>query len=127
MREMHEPDIVYEDQKAIEQAGRSEGVEGIDLLSTLRSGKQVEIKGVFRGGEIHALGSVFVKEAGSPGLSAGKVKIKVAEQSTVRILKVYPNTTVQVGGRFHTLDKEMKSVRVCLGPKGTLKVETFRV
>ena len=95
--------------------------------STLRSGKQVEVKGVFRGGEIHALGSVFVKEAGSPGLSAGKVKIRVAEQSSVRILKVYPETTVQVGGRSHTFDKEVKSVRVYLGPKGSLKVETFRV
>ncbi|MGE5585456.1 MAG: DUF342 domain-containing protein [Bacillota bacterium] len=95
--------------------------------STLRSGKQVEVKGVFRGGEIYALGSVFVKEAGSPGLSAGKVKIRVAEQSSVRILKVYPETTVQVGGRSHTLDREADSVRVYLGPKGNLKVETSRV
>ncbi|MDI7247914.1 MAG: FapA family protein, partial [Bacillota bacterium] len=95
--------------------------------STLRSGKQVEVKGVFRGGEIYALGSVFVKEAGSPGLSAGEVKIRVAEQSSVRILKVYPETAVQVGGRSHTFDKEVDSVRVYLGPKGNLKVETFRV
>ncbi|MGE5587959.1 MAG: flagellar assembly protein A [Clostridia bacterium] len=95
--------------------------------STLRSGKQVEVKGVFRGGKIQAMGSVFVKEAGSPGLSAGKVKIKAAEQSTIRILKVYPETTVQVGGRSHVFDKEGGSVRVYLGPKGDLTIEAFRV
>ncbi|MEW6228776.1 MAG: FapA family protein, partial [Bacillota bacterium] len=94
--------------------------------STLRSGKQVKVSGVFRGGEIYASGSVFIGEAGSPGLSAGRVKIKVAEQSTVRIRRVYPETTVQVGNRSHNFDRREDSVRVYLGPKYTLKIETFR-
>ena len=95
--------------------------------STLRSGKQVKVDGVFRGGEIHALGSVFVREAGSPGLSAGNVKIRVSEQSGVRILKVYPETTVQVGGRSHRFEREEDSIRLYLDSKGGLKIETFRV
>jgi uncharacterized protein (DUF342 family) len=125
----HPGDIIcsYVQNSVLEASGSITVVNEGCFHSTLLAGKQVEIKGVFRGGKIQAAGSVFVKEAGSPGLPAGKVKIKVPEQSTVRILNVHPETTVQVGRRSHVFDKENGPVRVYLGPNGSLVIEDFRV
>ncbi|HHW41833.1 MAG TPA: FapA family protein [Syntrophomonadaceae bacterium] len=92
--------------------------------STLTAGKQVRVRGVFRGGEISALGNVYIDEAGSPGLTGGKVKIRVAEQAVVNIRKVYPETTIQVGGRSCRFDKEESYVKVFL-KDDALKIESL--
>lgn len=83
-------------------------------FSNLAAGKDVRVRGVFRGGEISASGSVYVDEVGSPGLSGGKAKIRVDEDAAVYLYKVYPETTVQVGGRFYCFDSERNNVKVFL-------------
>ncbi|MGE5484078.1 MAG: flagellar assembly protein A [Ignavibacteriales bacterium] len=91
--------------------------------STLTAGKRVKIDGVFRGGEISALGDVYIHEAGSPGFSTRKAaRIRVAEEAVVGIRKVYPETTVQVGNRPFVFHEERKYVRLYLRSNGTLKI-----
>lgn len=87
---------------------------GGGYFSNLAAGKDVRVRGVFRGGEISALGSVYVDEVGSPGLAGGKARIRVDEDAAVYLYKVYPETTVQVGGRFYCFDSERNNVKVFL-------------
>ncbi|MEW6622433.1 MAG: FapA family protein [Bacillota bacterium] len=93
--------------------------------STLTAGKQVRVNGVFRGGEVYALENVFIDEAGSPGLLAGKVMIKVAEEAAVRIRKVYMETSIQVGNRSCYFDEECERIIVYLGSNGALKIKAY--
>ncbi|NPV70790.1 MAG: FapA family protein [Firmicutes bacterium] len=94
--------------------------------SVLTAGKRVKINGVFRGGEISALGDVYIDEAGSPGFSTRKTaRIKVAEEAVVGIRKVFPETTVQVGNRSFVFYEERNRVRLYVGPNGTLKIGTL--
>ncbi len=91
--------------------------------STLTSGRRVRVRGVFRGGEIIASGDVYVAEAGSPGPSAGRVRIRVSPASTVTIGAAHPDTVVQVGHRSYVFDKEETQVRVAMEPQGLLTVQ----
>ncbi|MFZ5944859.1 MAG: flagellar assembly protein A [Bacillota bacterium] len=93
--------------------------------STLTAGKQVKVKGVFRGGEISARDNVSLDEAGSPGLSAGKVKIKVPEEAVVFFNRVYQETSVLIGNRSYIFEDDLSQVKVFLGNRGTVKMESF--
>jgi hypothetical protein len=95
------------------------------FYSTLNSGGDISVQGVFRGGEILAEGDVFVNEAGSPGLSSGDVKIKVHDNSTVKIRKAFPETAIQVGNRFHIVKTEQRVLKVQLNEEGEIFLGAF--
>ncbi len=94
------------------------------FYSRLMAGGQVKVHGVFRGGEVSALGDVFIRETGSPGPSSGGVKVKTTTGASISIRKAYPETTVQVGGCSHTFETQMNLVRAFLGADGSLRVES---
>ena len=120
-------DIVcnYVQNSILEAAGDINVTDKGGFYSNLRAGRDVSVRGVFRGGEILADGNVSVNEAGSPGVSSGDVKIKVAGESTVKIHKAFPETIVQVGNRSHYVKKEQACLKVQLGTNGDIVLETF--
>lgn len=120
-------DIVcnYVQNSNFEAAGDINVTDKGGFYSNLRAGRDVSVRGVFRGGEILADGNVSVNEAGSPRVSSGDVKIKVAGESTVKIHKAFPETIVQVGNRSHYVKKEQACLKVQLGTNGDIVLETF--
>jgi uncharacterized protein (DUF342 family) len=120
-------DIVcrYVQNSVLDAAGNISVTDKGGFYSILNSGKDVSVRGVFRGGEISAQGNVSVHEAGSPGPSSGDVKIKVAGRSTVKIRKVFPETMVQVGNRSYVVKNEQNLLRVRLGESGSISLGTF--
>ena len=97
------------------------------FYSILKAERDVSVRGVFRGGEMSAQGNVFAHEVGSPGPSSGEVKIKVTEGSVIKLRKVFPETTVQVGNRTHYFKKEENSLRISLDSENNLWFDTFSV
>lgn len=93
--------------------------------STLTAGKQVQVKGVFRSGEISAQDNVSLDEAGSPGLSAGEVKIKIPEEAVVYFNRVHHETSVLIGNRSYIFEDDLSQVKAFLGNRGTVKIESF--
>jgi len=92
--------------------------------STLTAGKGVRVGGVFRGGEIFALGNVIIAESGSSGLSTGVAHIRVAEGASISLRKAYPGTTVKVGNRSFDFNEVGNHVKIYSDSKGKLKIET---
>ncbi|MGB9791149.1 MAG: DUF342 domain-containing protein [Thermacetogeniaceae bacterium] len=91
-------------------------------FSNLIAGRDVRIRGVFRGGEITSMGNVYADEVGTPAAGGGRVSIRVVGEGTVYLNKAYPETSVQIMGRFYCFEREQSCVRVSL-KEGEIMVE----
>ncbi|MHB1420983.1 MAG: DUF342 domain-containing protein [Bacillota bacterium] len=86
----------------------------------ITAGGNIKILKIFRGGEIFAVGDVYVGEAGSPGGTL--TKIRIHQNAKVTLGKVWENTTVQVGHYQYNFNQVQEKVTVSLDDQGNLQV-----
>jgi uncharacterized protein (DUF342 family) len=89
----------------------------------IRAGGDVDINGVFRGGEIVAGGRVSVREAGSE--VGARTTIRVPEDRTIKIGKAYENVLLQIGGRSTLLSRLCLALEARLDQQGRLNVNAL--
>lgn len=85
------------------------------------AGKEVEVLGVFRGGEIRAGRSVKISVAGSN--AAVQTKIEVGEKGTVAISKVFPNVQIKVGRQTFKSDYGIQNFQCYQNSQNNLIIE----
>ncbi|MBC7105269.1 MAG: hypothetical protein H5T97_04965, partial [Firmicutes bacterium] len=88
-----------------------------------RAGGDVDINGVFRGGEIVAGGRVTVREAGSE--LGARTAIRVPDGQTIKVGKAYENVLLQVGGRSTLLSRLCLALEATLDQQGRLSVNAL--
>jgi len=93
--------------------------------SSLIAGKQIRVNGTFRGGEMLANQDILVDEAGSEGMSAGKIKIKTSDKAIVTLNKVHPETIVRLGNQSYLFEEEMERVKMYVGVEGKIKINNL--
>ncbi len=93
--------------------------------SSLVSGGEVRIDGSLRGGEVFATGDAFINEAGTPGKSVGKIKIKLSESATVFFNKVHPEAIVQIKNKKYIIEKSMSKIKLHLGAKKNIEINSI--
>lgn len=89
----------------------------------IRAGGNVDINGVFRGGEIVAGGRVSIGEAGSE--LGARTTIRVPEDRTIKIGKAYENVLLQIGGRSTLLSRLYLALEAKLDQEGRLNVNAL--
>ncbi|WXJ94396.1 hypothetical protein MCACP_08690 [Neomoorella carbonis] len=89
----------------------------------IAAGDRVEIQGVFRGGSIYAGGDVYIKETGSSG--GAKTLVRVAEGRVIKVGKIWPNCTLQIGKRIRQIDNEANQVMVYVNNDGDMILGIF--
>ncbi len=101
-------------------------------FSTLQSGGEVRVTGVFRGGSIRAEGNVRVKEficitTTAEGLDKrSTIRVKVPEKAAVYFDLVHEDTTVQIGKMIYRFDRNYSKIKVSYDPQeGMLKLTNF--
>ncbi len=72
-------------------------------------------------------GDIFIGEAGSTGISVGKVKVKTSSKAIVSFDKVHPETFVQIGNQSYIIEKDMERARICLGVNGKIEIRYFKI
>lgn len=96
-------------------------VEGGGCINTIiNAGGNVNIKGVFRGGEINAVGDIILNEAGSE--MGAKTVIKTGEKRKILIRKAFEGVRVQVGGRAASITYTQVNIKAELDEAGALSV-----
>lgn len=80
--------------------------------SFFKAGGNIQINGVFRGGEITAGGKVYIGEAGSPGLLIRQGKINLPADSEVKFRRVYENIQLSFGNRSYKFEETRSMIRV---------------
>lgn len=80
--------------------------------SFFQAGGDIQIKGVFRGGEITAGGRVYIGEAGSPGLLLKQGKINLSPDSEAVFRKIYENVQLFFGKRSYRFEETRSMVKV---------------
>ena len=80
--------------------------------SFFKAGGDIQINGVFRGGEITAKGKVYIGEAGSPGLLLKQGKINLSPESEVKFRRIYENVQLSFGNRSYKFEETRSMVRV---------------
>lgn len=105
---------------AIQSSG-SVQVTGQGCVNTnITAGRNVFIKGSFKGGEIMCEGNADINELGS-NLGVPPV-VRVAAGSTIKVNKAYEGTILQVGRRRVTLTREMGPFRAKLNSDDYLEI-----
>ena len=101
-------------------------------FSTLHSGGEVTVAGVFRGGNIKAEGNVKVKEFISMTTTAegydkkSAIRIKVAERAAVFFGLAHEDTTVQIGKMIYRFDRDYAKIKVRYdSQEGVLKLTNY--
>lgn len=96
-------------------------VEGGGCINTfINAGGNVNIKGVFRGGEIQAGGSVILNEAGSE--MGAKTFIKTESGQKIMIRKAYEGVRIQIGPRMASITELENNIKAELDDAGTLVI-----
>jgi uncharacterized protein (DUF342 family) len=94
-------------------------VEGGGCINTnINAGGNVTIKGVFRGGEIHAGGNVILNEAGSE--MGAKTFIKIEGGRKIMIRKAHEGVRIQIGGRLASITEAQNNINAELDDFGSL-------
>ncbi len=94
-------------------------VEGRGCINTVISaGGNVNIKGVFRGGEVNASGDVILNEAGSE--MGARTLIKTEGGRKVYIRKAFEGVRVQVGDRMASITSTQTNIKAELDEAGAL-------
>ncbi|MHB1126322.1 MAG: DUF342 domain-containing protein [Bacillota bacterium] len=108
-------------QNSVLQATGNVVVRGQGCFNTkITAGGDISISKMFRGGEIFAVGNIFVGESGSQGGSL--TKIRIFNNAKVTIGKAWENTTVQVGQFQYNFNQMKENTVVCLDDQGNLQV-----
>ena len=88
-------------------------VQGTGCYNTFfKAGGDIQINGVFRGGEITADGKVYIGEAGSPGLLLKQGKINLSPDSEVKFRRIYENVQLSFGNRSYKFEETRSMVKV---------------
>ncbi len=96
-------------------------VEGRGCINTtIIAGGNVNVKGVFRGGEISAKGDIVMNEAGSE--MCAKTLVDAGEGRKILIRKVYEGVRLKVGNRIADIRSVQKNIQVELNKDGTLVI-----
>jgi hypothetical protein len=88
--------------------------------TTISAGRDVVIRGSFKGGEIFCDGSAEVEELGS-ALGAPPV-VRVGASGVIRVKRAFPGSVVQVGQRRQVLAQATGSIKVVLNKEGELDI-----
>lgn len=96
-------------------------VEGGGCINTIiNAGGNVNIKGVFRGGEINACGDIILNEAGSE--MGARTLIKTENGRKICIRKAFEGVRVQVGGRLANITSTQTNIKVELDDTDDLMI-----
>ena len=94
-------------------------VEGGGCINTnINAGGDVSIKGVFRGGEIHAGGNIILNEAGSE--MGARTLLKTESKKKIMIRKAHEGVHVQIGGRSANIKELQNNIKAELDDEGAL-------
>ncbi len=103
------------------EASGDVAVRGSGCINTsVRAGGNVNIKGVFRGGEIIAGGDITMNEAGSE--LGVKTYIKAGEGRKIFINKAYPGILVQIGKSRSNITKVRHNLKAVLDEEGYIVI-----
>ncbi|OLN23650.1 hypothetical protein BTO30_03520 [Domibacillus antri] len=86
----------------------------------VRTGNDVLIRGVCRGGEITAGRNVTIDEVGSE--AGSKTRIQVPEDGVIKMNTVFEDTTIQIGRRVHTFAVAAYNINARLNSDGTISL-----
>ncbi len=86
----------------------------------VRTGNDVFIRGVCRGGEIVAGHNVTIDEVGSE--AGSKTRIHVPENGIIKMNTVFEDTTIQIGSRVHTFAVAAYHVNAQLEQNGVISL-----
>lgn len=96
-------------------------VEGGGCINTvINAGGSVNIKGVFRGGEINACGDIILNEAGSE--MGARTLIKTKDDRKIYIRKAFEGVRIQVGGRMASITATQTNIKAELDEAGALLI-----
>ncbi len=96
-------------------------VEGGGCINTIiNAGGNVNIKGVFRGGEVNAGGDIILNEAGSE--MGARTLIKTEGSRKVYIRKAFEGVRVQVGDRLASITSTQINIKAELDEAGALMI-----
>jgi len=96
-------------------------VKGQGCFNTkITAGGNASIFKKFRGGEIFAVGDIFIGESGSSGGTL--TKIRISNNAKVTIGKAWENTVVQVGHLQYNFNKMEEKVTIFLDAQGSLQI-----
>ena len=94
-------------------------VEGGGCINTnIKAGGDVSIKGVFRGGEIHAGGNIIINVAGSE--MGARTLLKTDSKKKIMIRKAHEGVHVQIGGRSASIKELQNNIKAELDDEGAL-------
>jgi len=93
------------------------------INTSIRAGGNVNIKGVFRGGEIIAGGDIFLNEAGSE--MGARTFVKTAEERKVYVKKAFVGIQIQVGDRLVSITSQRNNIKAELDEDGALLVNSL--
>lgn len=80
--------------------------------STIQAGREVRVRGLFRGGQIQAGGNVYVGELGSP--AGSKTLVSTIPGATVTLGLAWENAEVRLGSRTYRFQGQEKAVKLRL-------------
>lgn len=89
------------------------------------AGKNVEISGVCRGGEINAAGNVKVTDLGSGALVLTKIKVK--EYGKITASRVFPNVHISAGGQVFKTDCVVQNFKCYWNPNKGLIIDKSKL
>ena len=91
--------------------------------TNIRADGSVRINGVFRGGEIHAGGSVVIGEAGTE--MGVRTIIEVGERGTVKIGECNEGIIIRIGRRTGRVTGKISGLRAELDRDGNLQIKSY--
>lgn len=90
------------------------------INTTICAGRNVNVKGVFRGGEIIANGDIILNEAGSE--MGARTLIKTGEGKKVFIKKAYEGVRIQIANRKANITTLQNNIKAELDEDGALMI-----
>ncbi|MHB1419225.1 MAG: flagellar assembly protein A [Bacillota bacterium] len=90
--------------------------------SNIVAGRKINVWGTLRGGQVTALGGIFVVEVGMPGPSLGTTGMRVGASGKIRLNHVYPEVEIKIGQRSHVIDEPKSYVTVGLSGRGQIEI-----
>jgi hypothetical protein len=88
------------------------------INTTIRAGKSVKVKGVFRGGKITAKRDIIIGEAGSA--TGVLTVIKTSEKGTIIINKAHEGVELRVGSYRTNVASTQMNIKMSLDNNGNL-------
>ena len=90
------------------------------INTTIRAGGGVNIKGVFRGGEIIAGGDITLNEAGSE--MGVRTLVRAADGKKISIKKAHEGVRIKIGERLASITSMQSNIKARLDEEGALAI-----